>query len=206
MWFEDQQDGQDGCHGGHLWYQKGTILAILHAAPMPSTKFLLYPTYGSGADNNWRLPRWSPWQPSWIPFWCRCQKCEKMWHYWHRDEAWTMVNRPQHKLAWSKAPGELTFEDLQDGYCGGHRGYHNKMVLPILNLHAAPMPPTKCWAQCLPLSFGSIWLTIWEQMRFEGLQDGYLGAHLINQNRMILAILNLYVTLMPPTKFGLYPH
>ena len=36
-----------------------------------------------------------------------------------------MVNRLQHKLAWSKAPGELTIEDLQDGCCGGHRGQHN---------------------------------------------------------------------------------
>ena len=56
-----------------------------------------------------------------------------------------MVNRPQHKLAWSKAPSALTIEDLEDGCCGGHRGYHNKMVLAILNLHVAPMPPTKFW-------------------------------------------------------------
>ena len=35
-------------------YQNGTILAILnlHAAPMPSIKFPLHPTYYSGADNN----------------------------------------------------------------------------------------------------------------------------------------------------------
>ena len=66
-----------------------------------------------------------------------------------------MVNRPQHKLAWSKAPGELKTED-QDGCCDSHRGYHNKMVLALPNLHVAPMPPTKFWAQYLPLSFGSI--------------------------------------------------
>ena len=47
MWFEDFQDG---CDGGHLGYQNGTILAILnlHAAPMPSTKFPLHLTYSSG--------------------------------------------------------------------------------------------------------------------------------------------------------------
>ena len=56
-----------------------------------------------------------------------------------------MVNRPQHKLAWCKAPGELTIKDLQDGCCGGHHGYHNKMVLTILNLHVDPMHPTKFW-------------------------------------------------------------
>ena len=66
-----------------------------------------------------------------------------------------MVNRPQHKLAQIKAPGELTIEDLQDDCCGSHRVDHNKMVLAILNLHVAPMPPTKFWAQCLPC-FGSI--------------------------------------------------
>ena len=56
-----------------------------------------------------------------------------------------MVNRPWHKLTWSKAPGELTIEDLQDGCCGGHHGYHNRMFLEILNLHVTPMPPTKFW-------------------------------------------------------------
>ena len=65
MWFENFQDG---CHCG---YQNGTILAILnlHAVPMPFTKFPLHPTYCSGADNNWRLSKWPPWQPSWIGFW-----------------------------------------------------------------------------------------------------------------------------------------
>ena len=48
-----------------------------------------------------------------------------------------MVNRPQNKLTWSKAPGELTIEDLQYGCCGGHRGYRNKMFLATVNLHAS---------------------------------------------------------------------
>ena len=46
-----------------------------------------------------------------------------------------MVNRPWNKMTWSTAPGELTIEDLQDGCCGGHRGYRNKMFLAILNLY-----------------------------------------------------------------------
>ena len=47
MSFEEFQDGH---HGGHLGYQKGTILAILnlHVAIMPPTKFQLNPTYVSG--------------------------------------------------------------------------------------------------------------------------------------------------------------
>ena len=54
-----------------------------------------------------------------------------------------MVNRPWHKRH-GVAPGELTIED-QDGCCGSHHGYRNKMVLAILNLHIAPMPPSKFW-------------------------------------------------------------
>ena len=56
-----------------------------------------------------------------------------------------LVNRARHKLTWSKAQGELTTEDFQDGCCGSYRGYGNKMVLAILNHHVALMPPTKSW-------------------------------------------------------------
>ena len=54
-----------------------------------------------------------------------------------------MVNIPWQKLTWSKAPGKLTIEDLQDHCCGGHLGYYNKIVLAILNFHVIPMPPAK---------------------------------------------------------------
>ena len=57
--------------------------------------------------------------------------------------------------------------------------------------------------KCLPPSFGSIWLTILEQMRFEYFQDGHLWGHLRwYATRTISEILNLYVALMPPIKFG----
>ena len=50
----------------------------------------------------------------------------KMWKATdgNTDEEQTMVNRPQHKLAWGKAPGELAIEDVQDGCCGCHPKYH----------------------------------------------------------------------------------
>ena len=57
--------------------------------------------------------------------------------------------------------------------------------------------------RCLPSSFGSIWLTVWEEMSFEDFQDGPRGGHLGNRNETILAILNLCVTMMPPIKFWL---
>ena len=61
----------------------------------------------------------------------------------HTDDGRTMVNRSRHRLTWNNAPGELTNEDLQDGCCGSHHGYGNKMVLAILNLHVVPIYPTK---------------------------------------------------------------
>ena len=44
---------------------------------------------------------------------------------------------------------------------------------------------------------------VWEEMSFEEFQDGRHGGHLGYQNGTILAILNLYVTVMPPIKFRL---
>ena len=60
--------------------------------------------------------------------------------------------------------------------------------------------------KCLPPSFCFLRPAIREQMRFEDFQDGHLGDNLRYRNEMILAILNLYVALMPPIKFGLNTH
>ena len=51
-----------------------------------------------------------------------------------------------------------------------------------------------------PIKF---WLTVWEEISFEEFQDGHCGGHLGYRNRMILAIPNLCVTVMPPIKFQL---
>ena len=48
--------------------------------------------------------------------------------------------------------------------------------------------------------FGSIQLTVWEEMSFEEFPDGH---HLGYRNGTILAILNICVTVMPPIKFQL---
>ena len=42
-------------------------------------------------------------------------------------------------------------------------------------------------------------------MSFEEFQDGHQGGHLGYWNKTILAILNLHVATMPPTKFHLNP-
>ena len=44
---------------------------------------------------------------------------------------------------------------------------------------------------------------VWEEMSFEEFQDDRHGDHLGYQNGMILAIMNLSVTVMPPIKFQL---
>ena len=54
-----------------------------------------------------------------------------------------------------------------------------------------------------PSSFGSIGLTVWEEMSLEEFQDGCHGCHLGYWNETILAILNLCVTVTPPIKFQL---
>ena len=37
----------------------------------------------------------------------------------------------------------MSFEEFQDGHHGSHLGYRNGILLAILNLHVATMPPTK---------------------------------------------------------------
>ena len=44
---------------------------------------------------------------------------------------------------------------------------------------------------------------VWEEMSFDEFQDGSHGGRLGYRNGMILSILNLCVTVMPPIKFQL---
>ena len=59
---------------------------------------------------------------------------------------------------------------------------------------------------CLPPSFCSIRLTLQEQITTEDFQDRHSGSHLEYPNKMILAILNLYVARLPLLKFQLHPN
>ena len=61
-------DFQDGCHGGHLGFPIGMILAIfdLQVTPMLPSKFGVNWPFGSGKEAKNRFPRWLPWRPSWI--------------------------------------------------------------------------------------------------------------------------------------------
>ena len=65
---EAKKDFQDGCHGGHLGYPIGTILAIfdLQVTPMPPTKFGVNWPFSAGEEAKYRFSRWRPWWPSGI--------------------------------------------------------------------------------------------------------------------------------------------
>ena len=85
----------------------------------------------------------------------------------------------------------MLFEEFQDCHHGCYLGYWNWMIQQF-------WISISLW--CLPSSFGSTWLTVWEEMWFEEFQD---GGHLGHWNRRILAILNFRNTPMPPIMFKL---
>ena len=64
-------DFQDGCHGGHLGFLIGMILAIfdLQDTLMLPTKFGVNWPFGSGEEAKNRFSRWRPWRPSWNSDW-----------------------------------------------------------------------------------------------------------------------------------------
>ena len=61
-------DFQDGCHGSHLGFPIGTILAIfdLQVILMVPSKFGVNWPFGSGEEAKNRFSRWLPWRLSWI--------------------------------------------------------------------------------------------------------------------------------------------
>ena len=61
-------DFQDSCHGGHLGYPIGTILAIfdLQVTPMFPTKFGVNWPFSAGEEAKYRFSRWLPRLPSGI--------------------------------------------------------------------------------------------------------------------------------------------
>ena len=81
---------------------------------------------------------------------------------------------------------EMLSEEFQDGHHGGHLRYGNGQILAILNFCITVMP--------FPLSFGSIRLTVWEEMSFKEFRstqsDLWFGrrCHLKNFRMAILDI------------------
>ena len=182
MSFEEFQDGH---HCSHLGYRDGTILAILNLynAPMPPIKFQLNLIYGLGGDVVWIISTWP-----------------RGGHLGHRNGRILIILNlcvtvmlpimfwlnPTYGLGgdvvWriSRWPPSWTSERND-----------------FLQFWISMSP------RCLQSSFGSVWLTVWEEMSFEELQDGRHDGHLGYRNGTILAILNLYIALMLLIKFRL---
>ena len=57
--------------------------------------------------------------------------------------------------------------------------------------------------QFLRSDFGSIQLTVWEEMAFEEFQDGHCDSHLGYWKETIMPILTLHVSQMSPVRFRL---
>ena len=65
---ETKTDFQEGCHGGHLGFPIGKILASfdLQVTRMLPSKFGVNWPFDSGEEAKNRFSRWQPWRPSWI--------------------------------------------------------------------------------------------------------------------------------------------
>ena len=90
---------------------------------------------------------------------------------------------------------EMSFEEFQDSHPGSHLGYPNRIILAILNLYAALMPPIKFWLN-LTYSLGDV---VWRISRWLPLQPSWISE----QNNFSSSVLNLYNAPMPPIKFWL---
>ena len=173
--------------GRHYGYWNEMILAILNlcVTVMLSIKFQLIRTYGLGEDVVWRISRCPPWRPSWITERNDFSNSESLYV--------TVMPSIKFQLNWTYGLGDVVWRisrwpPRRPSWISERNNFSNSESL---------------W--CLPLSFRSIRLTVWEEMSFEEFQDGRHGGHLGYRGGTILAILNFYVATMPPTKFQLNP-
>ena len=128
------KDFQDGRRGRPLGYRNGTILAILNlrVTVMPSIKFWLNPTYGSGGDVVWRISRWPRWRTSCITERNDFSSSESLCH-----------SDASHQVS---AQSDLRFGRrcrLKNFKMAAILDIRTERFLAILNLHVATMPPTK---------------------------------------------------------------
>ena len=136
---------QDGCHGGHLGYWNGTILAIW---------ILKWNDFNDSESPRCPNASLQVLAQSDLAFENRCG--EKIFKKAAVDLGYrngtTLAILNLHflrclppsmgriRLSFRKP---ITTEDFEDGNPGGHLGYRSKIILAILNPHNAPMPPTK---------------------------------------------------------------
>ena len=146
---------------------------------MSPTKFRLNPTYCSGADVVWLFPRWPPWRPSWILERNDFNYSESL----YRSNASHRVSAQSNLQFWRRCCLKIS-----RSWISKWNDFRNSESL--------------C---CSDASHQvSAQFNLWFGMRsFEEFQDGRLGRILRQQNVTILAIRDLHVATMPPTKFQL---
>ena len=173
------EEFQDGLCGGHLGYRNETILAILNlcVTVMLPIKFWLNPTDSLGGDVVWRFSRWPPWRRPWISDRNDFSKFESLC----RSDASHQVSAQS---------------DLWFGCWCSLKNFKMTTMAAILDIGTQRFDlfwiSVSLW--CLPSSFSSIQLTVWEEISYEKFQDGFHGDHLGYRNGTILAMLNLCVT------------
>ena len=136
------EEFQDSCHGGHLEYRNGTILAILNFHVAPNASLQLSAQSDAVREQIWFED---------------FQDGRRCGHPRYRNgTTLAILNLHVGPMSSTKFPLNLTCRsgadnnwrfcyDIQDGRHGGHLGYRNNMVLAILNIHVAPMSPVKFW-------------------------------------------------------------
>ena len=122
-------DFKDGCHGGHLGFPIGTILAIfdLQVTPMLPNKFGVNWPFGSGEEAKNRFSRWLP---SWI------SDRHDLSYFWSTSRCF-LASLESIGLSVQEKKRKLDFQD------GGHFGFPIGMILAIFDLQVTPMLPTK---------------------------------------------------------------
>ena len=125
---------QDGPRDGHLGCRNGMNLAVpnLHVSPMPPIKFQLNPTYHSRADVS-RFSSWPPWRPSWILEQNLFSNSQFPCHPNASHQVWA-----QSDLLFGSRHGLKIFKMA---IVGAILDIGIGMILAILNLYVAPMPP-----------------------------------------------------------------
>ena len=135
----------------------------------------------------------------WPSFWPKVTQF-RIWPRNHQDkhfgqDSWWLLKQVTPMLPskfgvnWSFGSGKKRKIDFQDDCHGGHLGILIGMILAIL-IYKSP--------QCFLASFKSIGFSVQKKRNID-YQD---GSHLGFPNGTILAIFNLQVTPMLPSKFG----
>ena len=113
--------------------QNNLAVLNLHVTPMPPAKFGLNPTYHLGAGGLKILKMATV-----------VAILDIGTNNFSNSESLCCSDASQQVSAQSDIVWEeMLFEDFPDSRHGSHLGYWNRMILAILNLHVAPMPPAK---------------------------------------------------------------